>query len=216
MFDNGSTAALVTHSFAQSTGMTGEQVAYWLAVVGHESELRHTTLYTFWMMDNCGVRHEIRAYGIDQISDDERTLDLSGVREVFPGAPAEVFRRPDGPIDILIGSMYRNIQPYGGEEEFTRGRLRLVRSFFGCGFILTGTHCSIGSVETGLTQHAKNLVNCSIVEKGSELPRRPISVVSCNKAVASLKIPEFFEAEDLGVAPPRTCKRCRGCRDCSY
>ena len=153
---------------------------------------------------------------VDQISDDERTLDLSGVREVFLGAPAEVFRRPEGPIDLLIGSIYRNIQPYGGNEEFTKGRLRLVRSFFCCGFILTGTHCSIGSVETGLTQHAKNLVNCSIVEKGSELPRRPISVVSCNKAVASLKIPEFFEAEDLVVAPPRTCKRCRGCRDCSY
>ena len=38
----------------------------------------------------------------------------------------------------------------------------------------------------------------------------------CNRAVASLKIPEFFEAEEMGVMPAKSCKRCRGCRDCSY
>ena len=43
-----------------------------------------------------------------------------------------------------------------------------------------------------------------------------IPTVSCNRAVVSLRIPEFFEAEELGVAPARSCKRCRGCRDCSY
>ena len=32
----------------------------------------------------------------------------------------------------------------------------------------------------------------------------------------NLKIPEFFEAEELGVAPARSCKRCRGCKECSY
>ena len=32
----------------------------------------------------------------------------------------------------------------------------------------------------------------------------------------SLRIPEFFEAEELGVTPARSCRRCRGCKDCSY
>ena len=54
------------------------------------------------------------------------------------------------------------------------------------------------------------------MEKGSGLVQPSAPTVLCNKAVFSLKIPEFFEAEDLGVAPARTCKRCRGCRDCSY
>ena len=57
MFDKGSTAALMTHAFAERAGLKGEQVAYWLVVVGHESILRHTLLYTFFMMDNQGTRH---------------------------------------------------------------------------------------------------------------------------------------------------------------
>ena len=38
----------------------------------------------------------------------------------------------------------------------------------------------------------------------------------CNRAVASLKIPEFFETEEMGVAPSKSCKRCRGCKECSF
>ena len=145
MFDNGSTAVLVTHSFAKKAGLKGIMVSYWLVVVGHDKVLRSTTLYTLYMTDNTGVRHEIQAYGIDEISDDSVILDLQGVKAIFPGAPSEVFDRPSGPIDILVGSMYRNLQPFGGEDSFTKGRLRLVRSHFGCGFILTGTHPSIKS-----------------------------------------------------------------------
>ena len=169
--------------------------------MGHESVLRHTTLYTFKMIDNSGKEHEVRAFGIDQITDDARNLDLSGVARVFPGAPTEVFQRPEGPIDILIGSMYRNIQPFGGDQEFTRGRLRLVRSLFGCGFILTGTHPSISVCENSLTAHAKTLVNCAVMEKGEPLEKIP--TVSCNRTLVSLRVPEFFDAEDLGVAPAK-------------
>ena len=79
----------------------------------------------------------VQAYGIDQILNDSTVLDLEGVRTIFPGAPKEVFNRLSGPINILIGSMYRSLQPFGGEESFTRRRLRLVKSLFGCGFILT-------------------------------------------------------------------------------
>ena len=102
MFDNGSTAALVTHMFAEKVGLIGETVSYWLAVVGHERVLRTTTLYTMHLEDNLGNQLVVQAYGIDQISDDSRVLDLEGVRTIFPGAPKEVFNRPSGPIDILI------------------------------------------------------------------------------------------------------------------
>ena len=154
MFDNGSTAALVTHVFAQKAGLVGTKVAYWLVVVGHERVLRHTTLYTLHLEDNTGVRHEVKAYGIDQISQDSVVLDLHGIRAVFPGAPRDVYDRPDGPIDLLIGSMYKNIQPYGGEDGFTRGRLRLVKSLFGCGYILTGTHPMITENENTVAAYA--------------------------------------------------------------
>ena len=195
MFDNGSSAALVTHSFAEKAGFKGEKISYWLVVVGHESVLRHTTLYTFWMTDNSGRRHEVRAFGIDQITDDTRSLDLSGVRQVFPGAPSEVFLRPSGAIDILIGSMYKNIQPYGGEEGYSRGRLRLVKSIFGCGFILSGTHPSITTLENKITSYAKTLVNCAMFEKPKDVQEVP--TMSCHRAVFSFKIPEFSKPRTL-------------------
>ena len=90
MFDNGSTAALVTHHFTQRAGLLGQKVAYWLVVVGHERVLRHTILYTLYLQDNNGIKHEVQAYGIDQISQESVTLDLHGVRAVFPRAPKEV------------------------------------------------------------------------------------------------------------------------------
>ena len=40
MFDNGSSAALVTHLYAEKTGLIGRKVSYWLSVVGHEPVLR--------------------------------------------------------------------------------------------------------------------------------------------------------------------------------
>ena len=125
-----------------------------------------------------------------------------------------MYERPDGPIDLLIGSMYKNIQPYGGEDGFTRGRLRLVKSLFGCGYILTGTHPMITENENTVAAYAKTLVNSAVQVKDTD--EMPIPVVTCNRAVASLRLPEFFEAEDLGVAPARSCKRCRGCADCSF
>ena len=126
----------------------------------------------------------MKAYGIYEISTDSVVLDLNGVQSVFPGAPKEVYSRPDGPIDILIGSSYRNLKPFGGEGSCKIGRLRLVQSHFGCGYILMGTQ--------------------------PEVPLYP--VMSCNRAVVTLRIPEFFEAEELGVMPARSCKRCRGCK----
>ena len=95
MFDNGSTAVLITLSFAAKLGLVGEMVTYWLVVVGHEKILWNTMLYTFRLVDNSGRSHEVRAYGIDAISEDSAMLDLSGVKAIFPGAPREVFDRPD-------------------------------------------------------------------------------------------------------------------------
>ena len=128
---------------------------FWLVVVGHKRVLRKTILYNLTMVDNNGQSHQVQAFGIVQISDDSRAVDLHGVKTVFPGAPAEVYNRPQGPIDILIGSMLRNLQPFGGEGSFTRGRLRLVRSHFGCGYILTGTHASISVNENIVASYAK-------------------------------------------------------------
>ena len=126
MWDNGSSAALIMHSFTKRAGLQGEKVEFQLVVVGLETVLRQMTLYTFKMIDNSGQKHMFKAFGIEQITDDTRLVDLNWVKTA--GAPQKVFTRPTGPIDILVESMFKNIEPYGSEAEFTRGRLRLVKS----------------------------------------------------------------------------------------
>ena len=149
-------------------------------------------LYTFLVKDNQGTRHELQAFGIDQISDDTTAVDLNGVMSVFPDAPKKVFARPKEPIDILIGSMYMNIQPFGGEDEFTRGRLRLVRSIFGCGYILSGTHPSISVKENTLTLNAKTLVNCARLTKEEETSRIAMPYMSCNRSIAKFEVARVY------------------------
>ena len=76
-----------------------------------------------------------------------------------------------------------------------------------------GTHPSLVAHENVVTRYARTLANCVLMEPGDQIE---LPTVKCNRAVVTLKIPEFFEAEELGVAPPRSCRRCRGCKECSY
>ena len=88
----------------------------------------------------------------------------------------------------------------------TSGMFRLVRSMFGCGFILTGTHPAIAAFENVLCDHAKEVVN------HATLVMDTVPMVTWNMAVACLKLPEFFETEEMGISMPKTC---RGCWECS-
>ena len=68
--------------------------------------------------------------------------------------------------------------------------------------------------ENTVTSFAKMLVNCAI--QTGDLDEALLPVVTCNCAVATLWVSEFSSAENLGVAPARSCKPCRGCHDCSF
>ena len=82
----------------------------------------------------------------------------------------------------------------------TSGRFRLVRSMFGCGFILTGSHPAIAASENVLCDHAKEVVN------HATLVMDTVPMVTWNMAVACLKLPEFFETEGMGISMPKTCR----------
>ena len=70
--------------------------------------------------------------------------------------------------------------------------------------VVASTHPSILAREVSITEHARTLANCVIVVPGDDLP---VPSMLCNRAIVSLHIPEFFEAEELGVAPVRACKK---------
>ena len=205
-FDNGSTATICTHAWAKKAGIQGKEITYYMQVVGEQYTKRNTLLYTFNMTDADGEDHEIEAFGIDTITEVDQVPDLSNLKHLFPGVPPEVFQTPVGPVDLLVGSNYRGLQPRSGKEV---GHLRIVRSKFGSRMILTGTDPLIGRgghLQTHLLRMMKTAVHTP-----------PIGVTVLH---ARTKFPSFFEAEELGAAPQPHCEACskklKSCRDCTY
>ena len=157
-FDNGSTATICTHRWAKRAGIQGEQITYYMRVVGEDYTRKNTLLYKFTITDADGEDHQIEAFGIDTITDVDVVPDLSKLKHLFPGAPAEVFRTPVGQVDLLLGSTYQALQPKNGKEV---RHLRMVESKFGSRMILTGTDPLIGAgghMQTHLLRMMKSAV----------------------------------------------------------
>ena len=205
-FDNGSTATMCTHAWAKKTGLQGEEITYFMRVVGEEYVKRNTNLYALTVTDNNGEKHMLEAFGIDIITEVECLPDLSNLKHLFPGVPNKVFHTPTGPADILIGSNYRSLQPHSSKEV---GHLRMVLTKFGAGQILTGTDPRIGEGGHSQTYLAK------VMKSAVSAPPPGVKVL-----YMAIKLPSFFEAEELGVAPQPHCEACakklKGCGDCSY
>ena len=92
------------------------------------------------------------------------------MKHLFPQAPPEVWDRPSGPVDLLIGLDHRELQPAGGlaRDGCAVGSLRLSESRFGCGFIVSGSHPSNVAKEHSLTTAAQHMMNSVTVKKGEE------------------------------------------------
>ena len=93
--------------------------------MGQSYQEKTNLLYKFQLQEKEGRRHKIKALGIEMITEIKDPVDLSSVRDLFPDAPDEVFNRPRGEVDVLLGCNYRHLQPTGGQD---RGNLKMVTS----------------------------------------------------------------------------------------
>ena len=222
VFDNTSSACLVTHKYAEMAGFQGSPVQYVLQATGHPLLPKTTLLYTFKLADKYGTHHEITALGIDLITDTVDEVNLTPIKHLFPQAPEDVWQRPMGIIDILIGSNYRSLQPSGGLERdgCAVGNLRLSESIFGCGWVLSGTHPNIQRREHSITKNARAMMNSKVVGNNEVTEKTNVKTEEdCNVSVhfsVLSTMPEFFETEDLGVQPPKLCNTCKKCPDCKF
>ena len=93
-----------------------------------------------------GVQHSIWGYVVDKILDPDEPIDLQPVRSLFPHVPADAFTKlPKRRIDILIGINYNSLHPSGGLGVDNVDNLRALRSRFGTGWIIGGSHPLLNS-----------------------------------------------------------------------
>ena len=107
----------------------------------------------------------------------------------------KVNSRPLGDVEVLIGSNFLGLHPIDIE---TQGNLKMKRSKFSSGFVLSGSHPSLELSDShNATPHS---VNGSI----------------CATNLQYRSIREYLDSKELEVETPRRCNNCVSCKDCTY
>ena len=72
LFDNSSSATLITHEYAGVARLQGTPINYYLKATGFPMQQKTTLIYTITMEDRDGRHHYLPALGIDEITDVSR------------------------------------------------------------------------------------------------------------------------------------------------
>ena len=201
--DSAANTNFVTHDLAKELGAEGKVVEYSLKVVDSQYRKRKTLAYKIAIIDRVGMEHWVFALGVDTITDANPPSNLKEARRMFPEAPAEVFRRPTGPVKVLLSMTERHLHSHGGEQV---GGLRLSPTPLGCGWVLTGLLPSHGHQAPQLSEEVWALM--------AGQKEAPTQAAVFHLVVAEPPEVGFLEAEEMGYSPPPMCQGCRSCRLC--
>ena len=183
-----------------------------MKVVGGEKQMP-VDLYELDLEDMYGKQHSIWGYGIDLIMDPDVPVNLSKVRHLFPHVPESAFAQlPKRRIDLLIGINYNSLRPVGGLGVDSVGNLKALRSRFGCGWLLGGSHKDLQLSSPRFSNQAAS----ARIAKVTVVPEVPLvadlqTSSSAKVTVDPLLTPDFWESEQMGVLPPRKCLKCKQC-----
>ena len=102
-FDNGSTITLVSKSYIKRHKMKGIKISYDLVTVGGHVHTQDTYLHDITLVDSWGSRHVVQAYEIPDICGQMKSVDVSGVVQLFQDLMVEKVNRISGSVELLIG-----------------------------------------------------------------------------------------------------------------
>ena len=195
MYDNACNRVLITHSYAEKEGMKSRSITYELKVVGQDWVTKEGEIYEFTVTDRLGKKEHVWAFGIDSITEVLKPVDLRPCRRYFPHLPNEVFEPLDPkPVDLLIGTNYLSLHPKNTADERDEvGNLVAFKTRFGdTGWLVAGSHPDLKVVSS---------------------EARAMSCMVNRVFIKAEMADRFFEAENLGVMPPRKCLKCRSCAE---
>ena len=96
--------------------------------VGGKTEKLHSREYVIPLVDLNGKVRHVTAYGIEHITSAICKVDLTKVVALFENITVANLDRPEGDIDLLIGTEWCNLMP---QVESTVSNLQLMKNMFG-------------------------------------------------------------------------------------
>ena len=140
MVDGGSNTDYIRHDFAAALGLVGEPHQCRIKVIDTDYRTVQTARYQLTVLDRDGEPHVITALGLESITTLPPDPDLSPLLSILGDVPAAVLDRPQGQVNVLIG--LRNSRLHGQDVRDWQD-LRLLKTRFGCGWAIRGTHESV-------------------------------------------------------------------------
>lgn len=186
LWDNAASLSFITYDKAKEEKLHGTEVQLTITKVGGIEEELTSHLYKIPLINQYGKTIIIEAYGIERITTDIQSINLTGVVHLFKGITMTEVARPTGPVDILIGYEYAGFHP---QVEKRIGHLLLLQNQFGkC---LGGKHPNVQ--ETHYPK--KDLIDAQVLHVGA------------------VNVDDFYNIESLGISCSPRCGNCR-CGKC--
>lgn len=201
LWDCGSDITMVTHSMARKLGARGAEVMMSIVKVGNVTESCLSKEYSVCIQDHSGKSYDLKAVGMDAISANAPVVDVSNVPHIFSDIDVGDLVRPNGQIDMLVGSDYCELLP---QVIKTKGKLQLLRNSFG--YCLRGAHPLI-STNVKEVNHLTAVVNKAVVNLEHSL------VVVERGENLKESLDKFFSLDNVGTECTPKCVRCL-CKGC--
>ena len=166
--------------------------------VGNSLETVSSKEYVVPVIDQDGVKWEITACGIDEITAPIDEINMNVVSTLFQSLKDCPITRPHGGIHLLIGIDYCNLMPQVAE---TNGNLQLMQNQFG--YVVRGSHPRLsfsGSRPSVRINHMK-------IADFNDISPSPKQTIKEN-------LDSYFRIENLGVSCHPKCSGCK-CGNCT-
>jgi hypothetical protein len=187
LWDSGAQVSLVTHEYARGAGFKRRPASIRITGVGAGSGGESSVQYKALLRRRDGSIAEILPYGVDGITGNAISLNLSKAKTLFPSVASNL-ESPAGPIQLLVGMDHMEETP---KEETRAQGIALYSLKFGTGYITGGD---------------------MTLPQGQEFTS--VRVLSCRTTF--FNPPEFIPAEVMGTELPRRCPACRNCKECQF
>ena len=123
------------------------------------------------MVDRKGTVHRVLAYSIDTITAPTDYVDIQPALKVFPEVRSCDIYRPKGEVDLLLGIHDADLHPVLANPNKHRvGKLHLLTSRFGSGYLLDGAHPDIKVIANSLNPATKEKTRATFISRKSCKP----------------------------------------------